>query len=353
MKSAASFNNHFECSISRGMGAYSPSKDAHHRTFLAISGLLFAVSALVTVLWCNSMSAMGEMRMPGGWTMSMAWMRMPGQTWIEATASFLAMWVVMMAAMMLPSLAPMLVRYRQAVRGSGAPRLALLTVLAGLGYFFVWALFGLAVFPLGVVLATAEMEHSELALAVPFAIGAVIFIAGAVQLTSMEGASPCVLPGNAGSVPHTARRRRHSLAARCVFRISLQPLLRQLDGDSFGIRRNGSARHGPGNGSHHRRAPSTGWKKRRTSHWGRCHRGRIAFNRAISRAPMMKSDNCQIGIEAALIATNSAPSPICFRSVMRSRHPFIDRAGMLDQDSTNLEDLKPTVAARSQSRSRT
>jgi hypothetical protein len=27
------------------------------------------------------MSAMGEMPMPGGWTMSMAWMRMPGQTW--------------------------------------------------------------------------------------------------------------------------------------------------------------------------------------------------------------------------------------------------------------------------------
>jgi hypothetical protein len=24
---------------------------------------------------------MGEMPMPGGWTMSMGWMRMPGQTW--------------------------------------------------------------------------------------------------------------------------------------------------------------------------------------------------------------------------------------------------------------------------------
>jgi hypothetical protein len=29
------------------------------------------------------MSALGEMPMPGGWTMSMAWMRMPGQTWPE------------------------------------------------------------------------------------------------------------------------------------------------------------------------------------------------------------------------------------------------------------------------------
>ena len=62
-------------------------------------------------------------------------------------------------------------------------RLALLTVLAGLAYFFVWSLFGLAIFPLGVVLATAEMEHPELAHAVPVAVGVVIFIAGAVQLT--------------------------------------------------------------------------------------------------------------------------------------------------------------------------
>jgi hypothetical protein len=38
----------------------------------------------------------GEMLMPGGWTMSMAWMRMPGQTWPGAAASFLAMWIVMM-----------------------------------------------------------------------------------------------------------------------------------------------------------------------------------------------------------------------------------------------------------------
>jgi len=40
--------------------------------------------------------------MPGGWTMAMAWTRMPGQTWPGAAASFLGMWVVMMVAMMLP-----------------------------------------------------------------------------------------------------------------------------------------------------------------------------------------------------------------------------------------------------------
>ena len=39
-------------------------------------------------------------------------MRMPGQTWPAAAVSFLGMWVVTMVAMMLPSLVPMLWRYR-------------------------------------------------------------------------------------------------------------------------------------------------------------------------------------------------------------------------------------------------
>ena len=93
--------------------------------FFGVSALLFAASAAVTIVWCASMSAMGEMAMPGGWTMSMAWMRMPGQTWPGAAASFLGMWVVMMVAMMLPSLVPMLWRYRAGRRRDGrdAPRL--------------------------------------------------------------------------------------------------------------------------------------------------------------------------------------------------------------------------------------
>src|SRR5476651_2625981 len=84
------------------------SERVSQRAFFGVSALLFAASATATIVWRASMSPMGEMPMPGGWTMSMAWMRMPGQTWPGAAASFLGMWVVMMAAMMLPSLAPML-----------------------------------------------------------------------------------------------------------------------------------------------------------------------------------------------------------------------------------------------------
>ena len=116
--------------------------------------------------------------MPGGWTMSMAWMRMPGQTWPGAAASFLGMWVVMMVAMMLPSLVPMLQRYRQAVGRTDETRLGPLTAIVGAGYFFVWTVFGMAVFPLGAALAAIEMQQPALARAVPIAVGVVVLIAG-------------------------------------------------------------------------------------------------------------------------------------------------------------------------------
>jgi predicted metal-binding membrane protein len=114
-------------------------------------------------------------------TMSMVWMRMPGQTWLGAAASFLAMWIAMTAAMMLPSLLPMLLRYRRAVGGVDGARLAWLTALVGTGYFFVWTIFGLAAYPLGAALATAQMQLPEMAHVVPVAVGVVVLIAGAVQ----------------------------------------------------------------------------------------------------------------------------------------------------------------------------
>jgi predicted metal-binding membrane protein len=163
-----------------------PSERASQQAFFGVSALLFALSAAVTIVWCASMSAMPAMPMPGVWTMSMAWMRMPGQSWPGTAASFLGMWFVMMLAMMLPSLLPMLLRYRQAVASTGQTRLGLLTALVGVGYFFVWILFGMAAFPIGVALTAIEMRQPELARAVPLAVGAVVMIAGALQLTAWK-----------------------------------------------------------------------------------------------------------------------------------------------------------------------
>ena len=156
------------------------------QAFLGTSVLLFAASAGLTTAWCESMSAMGEMTMPGDWTMSMAWMPMPGQTWLGTATSFVGMWVVMMVAMMLPSLVPTLWRYRQMIGNTGETRPSWLTALAAMGYFFVWTMCGVAVFPLGAALVEIEMQQPALARVVPIAVGVVVVIAGTLQFTAWK-----------------------------------------------------------------------------------------------------------------------------------------------------------------------
>jgi predicted metal-binding membrane protein len=165
----------------RPFGAVSPLSP--QQLFLGVSALLFVTSVLLTVVWCGSMSAMRGMLMPGGWTMSMVWMRMPGQTWLSAAASFVGMWAVMMVAMMMPSLVSMLQRYREAIGSTGETRLGRVTVIVGVGYYAVWAVLGVAAFLLGVALASIEMRFPLLARTVPSATGAIIIIAGALQFT--------------------------------------------------------------------------------------------------------------------------------------------------------------------------
>ncbi len=151
------------------------------RAFFGVSALVFVASAAATIAGCASMSAMGEIPMAGGWAMSMAWTPMCGQ--VGAAAGFLGMWVAMMMAMMLPSLTPRLWRYRQAAGRAGETRAGRLTMVVGAGYFFVWAVLGLAAFPLGVALAEFEMRTPAAARAVPMAVGAVVLIAGLLQFT--------------------------------------------------------------------------------------------------------------------------------------------------------------------------
>lgn len=153
------------------------------QVFFSTSALLFAGSAALTAAWCASMSDMGGMPMPGGWTMSMTWKPMPGQTWLGAAASFVGMWAVMMVSMMLPSLVPTLWRYPQTTGDSGKTRMNWLTALVGAGYFAVWFVFGIIVFPLGAALAAIEMQQPALARVVPVAVGAVVVIAGTLQFS--------------------------------------------------------------------------------------------------------------------------------------------------------------------------
>jgi predicted metal-binding membrane protein len=164
---------------------------------------------------------MGDMEMPGGWTMSMMWMRMPGQTWPGAAASFLAMWIVMMMAMMLPSLVPILRRYRRTLAAASSANLAGPTAIASAGYFVAWTLFGIAVYPMGVALASLEMRLPALARAVPLLVGVVVVIAGMLQFSPWKAhqlaCCRCALCGGDALAADGGAALRHGLrlGVRC------------------------------------------------------------------------------------------------------------------------------------------
>ena len=156
------------------------------RTFFGTTALLFLASTALTIAWCRSMSAMHDMPMPGGWSMSMMWMRVPGQTWPGVATAFLGMWLVMMVAMMLPALVPMLWRYRRAAAVTRHANGGALTALVGAAYFFVWTLFGAIAFLVGAVLTSLEMQLPLLARAVPGAIGAIVLVTGILQFSAWK-----------------------------------------------------------------------------------------------------------------------------------------------------------------------
>jgi predicted metal-binding membrane protein len=130
----------------------------------------------------------GGMSMPGGWTMSMMWMRMPGQTWAAASTMFVAMWVAMMIAMMLPSALPMLLLYRRVIRFRGEAGVALATWSVGAGYFAIWMGFGLGAYAIGVALTQAAMRSATFSRAMPIVSAAALITAGVYQLTSWKAA---------------------------------------------------------------------------------------------------------------------------------------------------------------------
>src|SRR5580693_8361429 len=96
----------------------------------------------------------------------------------------------------------------------------------------------------------------------------------------MEGPSPGLLPGN-------GVRRQHGVATRLALRMALYLELREFDGDPTGDWGHGSTRNGRRDGSYHRRTTRARRRARRTSYRSRCHRGRVAADRASDWAGMI------------------------------------------------------------------
>ncbi|HEX7978183.1 MAG TPA: DUF2182 domain-containing protein [Gemmatimonadaceae bacterium] len=156
------------------------------------------------------------MPMHGG-TMSMMWMRMPGQSWPGTAASFLAMWVAMMAAMMLPSLGPMLWRYHESARRTHGAHVNGRTALVGAGYFAVWAAIGAFVFPVGAAIEYLTTQQPTLARVAPIVAGAAVLLAGVLQHTKWKARQLAFCRDSAArDHGHAAWRHGVRLGLSCV-----------------------------------------------------------------------------------------------------------------------------------------
>jgi len=127
----------------------------------------------------------------------------------------------MMVAMMLPVLLPMFSRYRHAVATTDRMRLGGLTAIVSLGYFGIWTLGGVVVFAVGDALAAIAMNEPSFSRVVPMAVGVVIVIAGALQLTRWKARrlACCHDAPGEGALSADARTAwRHGLriGLRCV-----------------------------------------------------------------------------------------------------------------------------------------
>jgi predicted metal-binding membrane protein len=91
---------------------------------------------------------------------------------------FVVMWTLMMAAMMLPAIAPLVAMYSRSVRGSGSALAAF-----GCGYLLVWGSTGVVAYVLTWLFGKLADESADAAQAV--AVGAFV-VFGAYQLTPMK-----------------------------------------------------------------------------------------------------------------------------------------------------------------------
>jgi len=153
-----------------------------HDRSLVVAGLLGAT----LVSWAYLLAGAG-MSMP-----EMAGMLMPVASPVWNASYFglsLAMWAIMMAAMMLPSAAPMLLLYDKIARNRVASgKTAGSTSLFGLGYLSVWAAFSVAAVSLQYGLDRAKLLSPMMESASVILSATLLILAGVYQWTPLKQA---------------------------------------------------------------------------------------------------------------------------------------------------------------------
>lgn len=108
-----------------------------------------------------------------------AWTALIAGTPMSDPPTFIVAWVVMMAAMMIPSSAPMFLLFR--LSANDGPHGELRTLAFGAGYLLVWALVGVVVVVAQRVLDVVVSPDLR-----PLGVAAVLLAAGAYQFTPLK-----------------------------------------------------------------------------------------------------------------------------------------------------------------------
>jgi predicted metal-binding membrane protein len=152
-----------------------------HDRALTVVALLVVIALSWVWLLVGAGLGMEEMDMGGGQTMLMA------PPWTASYAALiLIMWVVMMAAMMLPAATPTILLVdslaRRQAKGSQA------TVLFAVGYLVVWGGFSVLATALQWGLVRVALLGDDMASASPVLIGVLLIAAGIYQWTPLKQA---------------------------------------------------------------------------------------------------------------------------------------------------------------------
>jgi len=142
-------------------------------------GLVAALFALAAGAWALTGGRMQGMDMG------------PGSD-LGSLSFYVGAWIVMMAAMMFPSISPMVRTYalvqrsRYVRRGLGEPTAAILAFVAG--YLLTWSIFGLIAYATFVLLRALDMPTFSWEQGGPYLAGGVILAAAVYQLTPLKDA---------------------------------------------------------------------------------------------------------------------------------------------------------------------
>ena len=146
------------------------------QTTLLVGGMLVVVTVAA---WAGVLTRAG---VPSG-DLAMH-TSMSGGPQLAGAVGFVGVWVVMMAAMMLPSAAPLVLLYRVAGPGGHAVN----TVPLVAGYLVTWAAFGALVYAAQHALGAVTDANPALGNAGPYAVVGILAIAGAYQFTPLKRA---------------------------------------------------------------------------------------------------------------------------------------------------------------------